>query len=96
VATHRQRNADTRRWLAAELTKDGRRFIPAQTNFMMIHVGSDVGPVIQKFQEKGVLTGRRFQSMPDWLRISLGTREEMGTFLARLREIVPARGTAAA
>jgi histidinol-phosphate aminotransferase len=96
VATHRQRNADTRRWLAAELTKDGRRFIPAQANFMMIHVGRDVGPVIQKFQEKGVLTGRRFQSMPDWLRISLGTREEMGTFLARLREIVPARGTAAA
>jgi histidinol-phosphate aminotransferase len=96
VATHRRRNADTRRWLAAELAKDGWRVIPTQTNFMMIHVGADVGPVIERFREKGVLTGRRFQSMPEWLRISLGTPREMKTFVARLREIVPVRSAPAA
>ncbi len=88
----RQRLVDeTRRWLCRELERDGRRYIRSQTNFLMIEAGGDVGPVIRSFRDRGILIGRRFPSMPDWLRVSIGTREEMERFLESLRAIVPAR-----
>jgi len=96
VERQRQRNASTRSWLYAELAKDGRRYIPSQTNFVMIEVGRDVKPVIQAFRERNIMVGRRFPSMENWLRITIGTPEEMDAFVAALREIVPARGGRAA
>ncbi|HEY7575010.1 MAG TPA: histidinol-phosphate transaminase [Thermoanaerobaculia bacterium] len=85
---------ETRGWLCAELDREKRRYIPSQTNFLMIAVGGDVGPVIGAFRDRGILVGRRFPSMPDWLRVSIGTREEMQRFVASLREIAPARSAA--
>jgi histidinol-phosphate aminotransferase len=84
----------TRNWLCSELAKDGRRYIPSETNFLMIHVGGDVAPVIAAFRERRIRVGRRFPSMPDWLRITVGTREETAAFLAGLRQIVPRREAA--
>src|ERR1700687_2400528 len=56
----RQRKAlnDTRRWLVAEMGKQGRRTIPSETNFVMIDVGTDVAPLIPAFREKKILIGR--------------------------------------
>jgi histidinol-phosphate aminotransferase len=85
---------ETRRWLCGELERDGRRYIPSQTNFLMIEAGGDVGPVIRAFRDRGILIGRKFPSMPDWLRVSIGTRDEMERFLESLRAIVPARAAA--
>jgi len=85
---------DTRHWLGAELARDGRRTIPSETNFLMIDVGGDVAPVIREFRNRKILVGRKFPSMPNWLRVSIGTREEMRAFLAGLRAIVPARAAA--
>ncbi len=95
VPTQRRLNSETRTWLCRELAKDGRRFIPSQTNFLTIDVGSDVAPVIEQFRRQSILVGRKFPSMSDWLRVSIGTRKEMGTFLAALRTIVPAAARAA-
>jgi histidinol-phosphate aminotransferase len=61
----------------------------------MVHVGQDVTPVIAAFRQRHILVGRKFPSLPDWLRVSIGTRKEMEAFLAALREIVPARAAAA-
>jgi len=96
VTEQRKLINDTRRWLCDELRKDGRTFIPSHTNFVMIHLGKDVGPVIQAFRDKEIRTGRRFPSMPDWLRITIGTRAETAAFLKALRAIVHAKATAAA
>ena len=60
----------------------------------MIDVGADVMPVIRAFRERGILVGRKFPAMPNWLRVSIGKPEEMTAFLAGLREIVPARAAA--
>lgn len=96
VPTFRKRLNDTRRWLCRELEKDGRRYIPSEANFVMIHVGGDVQPVITAFHQRKILVGRRFPSMPHWLRVSIGTPREMEAFLAQLRTIVPtSRGRAA-
>jgi histidinol-phosphate aminotransferase len=81
----------TKRWLVEELHKEGRRIMPSETNFVMIDVGRDVGPLGEVFKAKGLRVGRRFPALPQWLRISIGTDAETRAFLAALREIVPAR-----
>ncbi len=86
----------TRRWLFAEMTRVGRRCISSEANFVMIDLGSDVGPVIAALRERDVLVGRRFASMSSWLRVSIGTPEEMRRFVAALQEVHPARAARAA
>ncbi len=94
VARPRKLINDTRRWLCAELQKDGRQYIPSEANFVMIDVGEDVAPLGEKFRERGILVGRKFPSMPNWLRVSIGKPEEMEAFVRVLREVVPAKAAA--
>jgi histidinol-phosphate aminotransferase len=94
VPRMKRRMNDTRRWLTAQLAAEGRTFIPSETNFVMIDTGHDVAPLIEAFKAKKILVGRRFPSMPTWLRVSVGTPAEMAAFVAALREIVPARAAA--
>jgi histidinol-phosphate aminotransferase len=90
VTDQRQKIVGTRKWLCSELDKDGRTYIPSQANFMMINVGTDVTPIIRAFSQKNILVGRKFATMDNWLRVSMGTPDEMKSFVAALREIVPA------
>lgn len=85
---------DTRRWLVAEMAKQGRRTIPSETNFVMVDVGGDVRPVVEAFRKRNILVGRKFPSLPNWLRITVGKPEEMQVFVAALTEIVPAKAAA--
>ena len=94
VPRQRRLTNDTRKWLCAELEKDGRRYIPSETNFLMTDIGGDVGPVIREFRNRKILVGRKFPSLPNWLRVSVGTQEEMRAFLAALRAIVPVKAAA--
>lgn len=96
VADQRRRLNGTRRRLCEELAREGRRFMPSHANFLMIDVGRDVLPVIEAFRARGILVGRRFPSLGNWLRVSIGTDAEMRAFLAGLRAIAPARATPAA
>jgi histidinol-phosphate aminotransferase len=79
----------TRKWTNAELTRDKRRFIPSQGNFLMIDMGTDVKPIVDRFKERGILVGRRFVSMPNYMRVTIGTQPEMEQFMSALREISP-------
>ncbi len=87
---------DTRRWLTQQLDKQGHRTIPSEANFVMIDVGGDVQPVIEKLRDRNIRVGRKFPSLGNWLRVTIGTRPEMEAFLAALDEIVPARAPRAA
>jgi histidinol-phosphate aminotransferase len=95
VPAMKRRLNDTRRRLTTELTSEGRRFIPSEANFVMIETGRDVGPLIEQFKARKILVGRRFPSMPTWLRVSVGTRDEMAAFVATLRALVPTARAAA-
>jgi histidinol-phosphate aminotransferase len=86
----------TRRALCAEMEKDGRVVIPSEANFVMIDVDSDVEPIIAALRQRSVFVGRKFPSLPNWLRVSMGTPEEMQQFVAAFREVVPVRPTRAA
>ncbi|MBI4466442.1 MAG: histidinol-phosphate transaminase [Acidobacteria bacterium] len=82
VNRNRRLNQEVRDALAAAMKKRGREVIPSQTNFVCIHVGAPVRPVIQAFREQGVSVGRPFAGLEEHIRVSLGTPEEMEKFLA--------------
>jgi histidinol-phosphate aminotransferase len=95
VAACRARLNATRQWLCAELTKDSRPFIPSQANFVMLDMGTDVKPIIEQFRARNILVGRPFPSMPNFLRVTIGTQPETEAFVAALREISPANAARA-
>ena len=90
VADSQNKLIETRKWTNAELAKDNRRFIVSQGNFLMIDMGADVKPLIEQFKARNILVGRRFASMPNHLRVTIGTQPEMEQFMGTLREIAPA------
>ena len=45
--------------------------------------------------ERGILVGRPFPPMDDYLRVSVGNADEMARFLAAFKEILPVSGSTA-
>ena len=74
----------------AELHAHGYETIPSDANFFFVNLKTDIAPFGPKFAEKGVLVGRKFPPMDNWLRVSVGTDEEMKKFVAAFKEIMPA------
>ena len=91
VPVNKKRLNDTRKWVTSELAKDGHRIMPSEANFFMVDVGGDVSPVIEAFRQRKIMVGRKFPSLGNWLRVSVGKPDEMQKFLAAFREIVPAK-----
>lgn len=74
------------------LTDWGYEVIPSETNFFMVNVGRDITPVIEEFRKRGVVVGRKFPPMNDWLRVSVGTEPEMARFMTAFKELFPKGG----
>ncbi len=79
---------ELRRKTTAELERRGFAVIPSETNFFMVHIKRPVRPVIDAFKAKGVLVGRPFAPMTDFLRVSVGAPEEMQRFLNAWGDVV--------
>ena len=91
----RDKITKTRNKTTAELEAWGYPVIPSQTNFFMVSLaGRKVQPVIEEFRAKGVLVGRPFPPMLEHLRVSVGTPEDMVTFVKTFKELFPARKAA--
>ena len=87
----RSMTLDLRTRAVNDLQGLGYTCIPSETNFFMVHIERPVQPVIQEFRKKGVLVGRPFPPMLDYLRVSVGTEEEMGRFAEAFRQVFSAR-----
>jgi histidinol-phosphate aminotransferase len=72
-----------------ELSAHGYQVIPSDANFFMVHVRRPVGPVVEEFRKKGVLVGRPFAAVPEHMRVSVGTADEMSRFTIAFKEIFP-------
>jgi histidinol-phosphate aminotransferase len=91
--THgRALNAETRRFTTDELGKMGYETIPSQANFIMFDAKRPVVPLIQSLKARGVLVGRLFPAMPSHMRLTIGRKAEMETFLSAFREVTVAAG----
>jgi histidinol-phosphate aminotransferase len=96
ILSCRDRLIATRTWLCDALTHDGRSFIPSHANFVMIDVGSGVQPFIDQLKARNIIVGRRFPSMPNFLRVTVGTQPETEAFVKALRQIAETQGAKAA
>jgi histidinol-phosphate aminotransferase len=96
IVACRDRLIATRRWLCDALAHDGRAFITSHANFVMINMGSDVQPYIEEFKSRNIYVGRKFLSMPNFMRVTVGTQPEIEAFVAALRQIAPASASKAA
>ena len=72
----------------------GYEVIPSQANFFMVNVKKDVASVGEEFLKKGFVVGRKFPPMNEWLRVSVGTDEEMNGFMKAFKELFPPQPTA--
>ena len=71
------------------LREQGFEVIPSETNFFMVHTGRPASEVRAEFRRRDVAVGRDFPPMLDYLRVSIGTEEEMKRFLVAWNEIFP-------
>jgi histidinol-phosphate aminotransferase len=79
----------SRKKTIAELQDYGYNVIPSQGNFFMVNLRRPIGPVSQEFSQRGILVGRPFPPMTEFLRVSIGTPEDMDKFTAAFKEILP-------
>jgi histidinol-phosphate aminotransferase len=73
--------------LEDEFTKMGLEYIPSESNFMMVDLGKPSMNIMREMFQKGVMvTNRRRQQMPTWIRVSSGDERETEVFLNVLKE----------
>lgn len=83
---------ELRKKTASELMSNGYDVIPSETNFFMMHTGRPVREVGVDFRKRGVRVGRPFPPMLDYLRVSIGTEQEMDRFMNAFGDIFLASG----
>jgi histidinol-phosphate aminotransferase len=54
--------------------------IDSHTNFMMMNIQHPADPVIEHFKMHKILIGRHFPPMDNYIRVSLGTQDDMKAF----------------
>jgi histidinol-phosphate aminotransferase len=84
----KQRNVEGREIMKAALTKMGRKMTDSQTNFVFFHAGMPVEQVQKGMLAKGFMIGRAFPPYTDWVRISIGTPDEMRAVAAALPDVI--------
>lgn len=87
-STCRQVSAN-REWLAAALQRLGFHVLPSQANFLFVrHGGRDAQQLLQALRERKILV-RHFKAprIEQFLRITIGTREQCQTLVAALEDI---------
>jgi histidinol-phosphate aminotransferase len=88
----RQITRQLREQTMAELRSLGFELIPSDTNFFMVNIRKDATQAGEDFRKRGILVGRKFPPMDQWLRVSVGTPDEMKRFVSAFKEICPAAG----
>ena len=81
---------DTREWAKAEFTKLGFRYLDSKANFLFVtHPEYSGQELFQALREQGIYV--RFwgsSRIEDYLRVTIGTREEMEKLFGFLREYI--------
>jgi len=80
---------ETRNYAARELAKMGVTVLPSSTNFLFIRTGKPAKDIYAKLKERGILV--RWFDKPricDFLRVSIGTMEEMKCLLRELQKLL--------
>jgi histidinol-phosphate aminotransferase len=83
----REKNEGVKFYLYEELKRLGYSSVPSQTNFVLFKIRQDALSLVKELKKRNILV-RAFEINRDhWIRVSLGTYEEMETFVSALEEI---------
>src|SRR6266481_6814070 len=88
VPNGQRQNNDAREFTISELDKLGYETIPSQANFIMFDCKRPVVPLIQAMKQQSVHVGRLFPALPNHMRVTIGKKTEMETFLVAFRQVM--------
>ncbi len=88
VESGRQLNHEAKAFTLSELDSLGYQSIPSQANFIMVDLKRPVVPLIAALKKRNVQVGRLFPALPNHMRVTIGKREEMETFLSAFRAVI--------
>jgi histidinol-phosphate aminotransferase len=75
-----RRNAADRQEFFSQAAQRGLKVIPSFANFAMLDAGRPTTQVASHFKQSGILIGRRFPPMENFVRVSFGRPNEMQQF----------------
>ena len=81
-------NNEAKTFTIDELDKLGYKTIPSQANFIMFDCKRPVVPLIQALKQRNVQVGRLFPALPNYMRLTIGKKSEMETFLGAFKEVM--------
>jgi histidinol-phosphate aminotransferase len=81
-------NREAKTFVISELDKMGYKQIPSQANFIMFDCKRPVVPLIQAMKQRNVHVGRLFPALPNHMRLTIGKKSEMESFLSAFREVM--------
>jgi histidinol-phosphate aminotransferase len=87
VENGRRLNNEAKVFVTGELNTMGYQSIPSQANFFMVDVKRPVVPLIQAMKQQKVEVGRLFPAMPNHMRVTVGKKSEMESFLTAFRQV---------
>ncbi len=80
VPKRRKIIADVREDVFAFLVKNNFKFVPSVSNKFMVDVKRPGGEVIEALRKEKIYIGRVWPSWPTYVRVSIGTQDEMNKF----------------
>jgi len=83
----REKNEEVKLYLYEELKRLGYFYIPSHTNFVLFKVRQDALRMVKELKERHILVRAFGINGDQWIRVSLGTYEEMQAFVSALEEI---------
>ena len=87
VTNGQRLNSEAKAFVTGELDKMGYKQIPSQANFIMIDMKRPVVPLIQALKQRNVQVGRLFPALPNHMRVTIGKKNEMESFLSAFRQV---------
>jgi histidinol-phosphate aminotransferase len=87
VANGRRLNSEAKTFVTSQLDQAGYKSIPSQANFVMFDVKRPVVPLIQALKQRNVQVGRLFPALPNHMRLTIGKKAEMESFLSAFQEV---------
>ncbi len=81
-------NSGVRQSTFAWLDANGYQYSPSVSNCFMLKAGKPAKEVIGAMAKQNVFIGRPWPSMPDWVRITVGTQSEMEQFQTAFHNVM--------
>jgi histidinol-phosphate aminotransferase len=88
VAERRRINATIRQQTFQWLDHNGYAYIPSESNCFMLDTKRPGKEVRDAMAKENVLIGRVWPIMPTWVRITVGTQDEMGKFQTAFQKVM--------